>query len=88
MSEQQTGTQRMSIELKVADKKKERYPWIVSCDGRNPNRPWGFACLRCGTVERLPHSLPIDAYLAWAKSFMRLHKNCKEKTDAQLQKGA
>jgi hypothetical protein len=54
--------------------------WILACDGSNPVYPFGFACERCGQKEKLPGSLPLDAYLAWGKSFTAKHQRCADAT--------
>ena len=53
-----------------------RYEHILSCDGSNPEFPFGFACTQCGAKEPLPDRIPIIAYLAWAKGFTAVHKHC------------
>jgi hypothetical protein len=59
-----------------------KYPWIMACDGTNPDYPFGFACERCGAKESVGTRIPMDAWQAWAKSFTRRHKGCKEKAGA------
>jgi len=53
-------------------------PWILACDGSDKKYPFGFACLRCGETEKLPLHLPLDAYIAWGKSFTKRHQGCKK----------
>jgi hypothetical protein len=55
---------------------KQTYPWIVMGDGTNPKVPFGFKCLRCGAIERLPESVRFDVVFVWAKSFEGQHKHC------------
>jgi len=52
--------------------------WILACIGSNPEYPFGFACTRCGKKEKLPIKLPLNAYIAWGKSFSNRHRGCVE----------
>ena len=53
------------------------HPWLVACDGRHPDFPFGFACLRCGAKEPLPPRLPVHDYRARALAFLRRHAGCE-----------
>jgi hypothetical protein len=52
-------------------------PHVVSCDGRNPNFPFGVACLHCGAKQPFP-TLPIsvDDFVRWSMEFVDAHKDC------------
>lgn len=57
-------------------------PWIIVSDGTDPRYPWGFACLRCGTKERLLAPMTLTNFLWAARKFRDKHLECLEMSHA------
>jgi hypothetical protein len=53
------------------------YDWIV-IDCSYPN---ALVCKRCETRQVIPLPLPISMYVAFADSFMEIHKHCQKKKE-------
>lgn len=59
------------------------YTWIVI----DSSKGGAFVCKRCGDQYAPAMPINIDDYLALSKSFVKRHKNCKEKSDGKNTKG-
>jgi len=54
-----------------------RTDWVISSDGSNPKYPFGFACLRCGVIEKITSPMLVNEYLRRSRAFLKQHKKCK-----------
>ena len=56
-------------------------PWIVTHDGSGGDDAYAAACKRCGAVQRFAMPMALPVYIAAAKAFLKMHRNCKPRPD-------
>ena len=54
----------------------KRAEWVIVHDGTKGMDAYMLECLRCGAKQRFVLPMSVDAWVAAAKAFEKIHKRC------------